>query len=307
VPRANFPSRFSLTDSKLHSQGQQNAVQQSQPEQLNVSPLANSHGVEVLSFLSERPVDNVIMSGFIRDNGVVSERNRGSFYGCRNGAGALEGVALIGEGMCFDARSEAVTETFARLTRQSPESRLLMGESAQVRRFWRYYAPDGAQPRRLRDVLLLEQRSPFAGCEEIPDLRPAKPAELEDVAALHAEMIGEETGNDPMRADREGFLRRCLLRIEQGRTWAWFDGGRIIYKADIIAQTPEAAYIEGLCVRPQERHKGYGRRCLTQMGRQLLAQSSAICLFVDEANRRGQDFYHSVGYTCASRYHILYF
>jgi len=282
-------------------------VQQPQPEQLNVSPLTESHGAEALSFLSERPVDNVIMSGFIRDNGVVSPQNRGRFYGCRNGKGALEGVALIGYGMSFDARSEAVTECFARLTRQTPDSHLLMGESGQVRRFWHYYAPEGGAPRQLRNVFLFEQRLPFGGCQEIEGLRPATPGDLDEVAALHSEMISGETGNDPMRTDREGFLRRCLRRIEQRRTWAWFEGGRIIYKADVIAQTPEVAYVEGICVNPQERHKGYGRRCLAEMGRQLLGQVNAICLFADEQNQRAQDFYLSVGYACASRYQILYF
>jgi len=252
-------------------------------------------------------MDNVIMSGFIRDNGVVSPQNRGRFYGCRNSAGVLEGVALIGYGMSFDARSEAVMESFANLSRQLPESHLLMGESEQVKRFWHYYAPNGGQPRQQRDVFLLEQRLPFGGCEQIQGLRPARRADLEEIAALHSGMVADETGDDPMRIDRAGFLRRCLRRIEQRRTWAWFDGGRIIYKADIVAQTPEATYIEGICVLPQERRKGYGRRCLTEMGRQLLGQTKAICLFVDERNRLGQDFYFSIGYACASRYHILYF
>ena len=252
-------------------------------------------------------MDNVIMSSFIRDNGMVSPQNRGRFYGCRNGAGALEGVALVGHGTSFDARSEAATESFARLTKRSPGSRLLMGECGQVRRFWHYYAPGGGAPRRLRDVFLLAQRLPFGGCEEIEGLRRALPGDLDEVAALHSEMISEETGSDPLSTDREGFLRRCLRRIEQQRTWAWFEGGRIIYKADIIAQTPEVAYVEGVYVNPRDRRKGYGRRCLAQMGRQLLGQASAICLFVDEQNRRAHDFYLSVGYACASRYHILYF
>jgi hypothetical protein len=296
-----------LTPTSVSQVSLRTTVQQSQPEQLNVSPLTESHGAEILSFLSERPVDNVIMSGYIRDNGVVSPQNRGLFYGCRNGSGALEGVALIGDAMSFDARSEAVTETFAKFSKQSPASRLLMGESGLVQRFWHYYAPGGDPPRVLRNVLMLEQRLPFEGCEAMSGLRPAMPVDLEEVAALHSEMVSEETGTDPMLTDREGFLRRCLRRIEQRRTWAWFDGGRIIYKADVIAQTPEAVYVEGICVHPQERHKGYGSRCLAEMGRQLLEQASAVCLFVDERNRQAQDFYYGVGYTCTSRYHILYF
>jgi hypothetical protein len=282
-------------------------VQQPQPQQLSVSPLAECHAAEALSFLAARPVDNVIMSGYIREHGVVSPQNRGRFYGCRDDEGTLEGVALIGDGICFDARSEAATKSFAGLTKQSRGSRLLMGESGQVQSFWRYYAPEGGAPRELRDVFMLAQHLPFDGCEEIENLRPATPGELEEVAALHSEMIAEETGNDPLRTDREGFLRRCLRRIERRRTWAWCEDGRIVYKADVIALTPEAAYVEGICVHPQERHKGYGRRCLAQMGRQLLGQAGAVCLFVDERNRRAQDFYFSVGYVCTSRNQILYF
>ncbi len=50
---------------------------------------------EVLTFLAERPVHTVIMAGFIRDNGLVSPLNRGTFYGYRDHTGRLRGVALI--------------------------------------------------------------------------------------------------------------------------------------------------------------------------------------------------------------------
>jgi hypothetical protein len=43
------------------------------------------------------------------------------------------------------------------------------------------------------------------------------------------------------------------------------------------------------------------------MGRQLLTQVASVCLFVDEENARGRDFYLSVDYTPASSYNILYF
>jgi len=274
---------------------------------MRVNPLSQSHGPEALAFLAERPVDNVIMSGFIRDNGVVSPQNRGRFYGCWNRAGALEGVALVGHGVSFDSRSEAATKLFASLARKLPESHLLMGESGQVRRFWGYYAPTGEAPRKLRDVTILEQRRSFEGCEEVQGLRPARPEEADEVAALHAEMVTEETGHDPLKTEPESFRLRCLRRIERQRTWVWSEGGRILYKADVIALTPEVAYVEGVYVSPPERGKGHGRRCLAQTGRQLLRHVGSVCLFVDEENRRARDFYLSVGYTPSRRYNILYF
>lgn len=275
--------------------------------QMIVSPLTQTHSAEALAFLSERPVDNVIMSGFIRDHGVVSPQNRGTFFGCRNRQGALEGVALVGHGMTFDSRSEAATELFAALARRSPESHLLMGESGQVQSFWGYYAPAGAAPRRLRDVVILEQRRPFEGCERARDLRLALPEDLDEVVALHNEMVLEDTGCDPLQSEPEGFRLRCLRRIERRRTWVWLAGGHIVYKADVIAETPEAAYVEGVYVSPRERGKGYGRRCLAEMGRQLLDSVASVCLFVDEENCRAREFYLSIGYLPSTRYNILYF
>lgn len=274
---------------------------------MRVGPLTESHGPEALAFLAERPVDNVIMSGFIRDNGVVSAQNRGTFFGCWNRGGALEGVALLGHGVTFDSRSEAATELFASLARRWPESHLLMGESSRVRSFWSFYATGGVAPRKLREVTILEQREPFAGCEAVSDLRPARVEETDEVAALHAEMVREETGSDPLATEPEAFRARCLRRIERARTWVWSQRGRIVYKADVIAQTPEVAYVEGVYVSPPCRGQGHGRRCLAQMGRELLRRVPAVCLFADEENPHARDFYLSVGYLPSSRYNILYF
>src|SRR2546423_708340 len=60
---------------------------------------------EVLAFLAERPVHTVCMAGLIRDNGLESEHNRGTFYACRSARGRLEGVALVGHATLLDART----------------------------------------------------------------------------------------------------------------------------------------------------------------------------------------------------------
>src|SRR3954471_21878362 len=58
---------------------------------------------EVRSFLNIRPVHTVVMASFIHDNGIVSELNRGMFYGYRNSEGDLEGVALIGHSTLIES------------------------------------------------------------------------------------------------------------------------------------------------------------------------------------------------------------
>src|SRR5207237_10538891 len=66
--------------------------------------LTQESQAEVLRFLSERPLHTAVMSGFIRDNGLEGEFNRGCFYGCRNKAGTLQGVSLIVHARFIDAR-----------------------------------------------------------------------------------------------------------------------------------------------------------------------------------------------------------
>src|SRR5262245_13960085 len=50
---------------------------------------------EVLEFLAKRAIHTVYLSTLICDNGLVSLRNRGAFYACRDNAGNLAGVGLI--------------------------------------------------------------------------------------------------------------------------------------------------------------------------------------------------------------------
>src|SRR5205085_355531 len=54
---------------------------------LAAHPLTTGQESEVLSFLAVRPVHTVVMAGFIRDNGLASPLNRGTFYGCRDEEG----------------------------------------------------------------------------------------------------------------------------------------------------------------------------------------------------------------------------
>ena len=64
--------------------------------------LTENQREEVLEFLARRPLHAVIMSGWIREYGIVSPQHRGDFYGCRDGEGNLVGVALIGRNTLFE-------------------------------------------------------------------------------------------------------------------------------------------------------------------------------------------------------------
>ncbi len=273
---------------------------------LTVSSLDGEHQLEVLAFLAERPLHTVFMASLIRDNGLVSPLNRGTFHACRNEQGQLEGVALIGHATLTETRSEAALQAFARLAQDCPRAHVIVGEQDRIERFWSYYAEAGQTPRLLCRELLFEQRWPVEVREGVGGLRLATLDDLELVMPVQAQMAFEESGVNPMETDGVGFRLRCARRIEQGRVWVWVESGQLIFKADIIAETPEVSYVEGVYVNPSERGRGYGLRCISQLGRTLLARTGSVCLLVNEQNLEAQAFYRKAGYKLRSCYDTIF-
>jgi GNAT superfamily N-acetyltransferase len=271
-----------------------------------VQVLTEEHREEALQFLASRPVHTVVMASFIRDNGMSSPLNRGTFYGCRSEEGHLAGVALIGHATLVETDADEALAAFARVARGCPRTHVMMGERDRIERFWEHYAEDGRSPRLICRELLMEQRWPIQVRDSVPGLRLATPEDLDQVMIVQAEMAFAESGINPMEADPEGFRRRCLRRIEQGRVWVWTEEGRLIFKADIISETPEVKYVEGVWVAPDQRGRGYGLRCLSQLSRELLARSSAVTLLVNEKEREAVSFYRRAGYKLRSQYDTIF-
>ena len=95
-------------------------------------------------------------------------------------------------------------------------------------------------------------------------------------------MAVAECGVNPLTTDPEGFRARCTRRIERGRVWVLVKGSTLLFKADIMAETPESVYIEGVYVNRRHRQRGHGRRCLLELGRILLSRSDSLCLLVND-------------------------
>lgn len=273
---------------------------------LKVERLANGQEREVLSFLAARPLHTVSMASMIRDNGLVSSLNRGLFYACRNIAGALEGVALIGHATLFESRTAAALAAFARLAQSHTRAHMLLGEQENISQFWQHYSEGGQMPRVLCRELLYELRWPVAVQQPVKGLRLATLADLELVMPVQAAMAEAESGVNPMQTDAVGFRLRCARRIEQGRVWVLVENNELMFKAEVISETPEVIYLEGIYVRPEERGQKLGLRCLSQLTRNLLARVAAICLLVNELNTEAHVFYKNAGFQHECAYETIF-
>ncbi|MDQ3755871.1 MAG: GNAT family N-acetyltransferase [Acidobacteriota bacterium] len=275
-------------------------------EQVTARRLANEDISEVLAFLAERPLHNVIMAGMIYDNGLDSKLNRGTFYACRSRRGALEGVALIGHATLLDARTDRALRAFARRAQDCGNTHMIMGEQDRIADFWRHYANDSQTMRFACRELLFELTSVEDSSQCVPGLRLATLDDLDLVAPVQAELAFAESGVNPLGIDPQGFRARCARRIAQGRTWLLTENDRLIFKAEVQSETPEVIYLEGIYIDPELRGQSYGHRCLTQLCGILLIKSDSICLLVNEQNELAHQFYQKAGFELRDYYDTIF-
>jgi len=273
---------------------------------VEVERLTNNDAAEVLQFLAQRPIHTVAMMSLIHDNGVVSPFNRGTFYGCRDLNGQLEGVALVGHATLMETISDRALAALAQVARECPRTHLIMGEKERVADFWSHYSETGRRQRLACREWLFELTWPVEARESVVELRLAQINELELVMPIQAQLAFAESGIDPMLVDPQGFRERCLRRIEQGRTWVVVENGELIFKADVISKTAEVIYIEGVWLRDDSRHQNLGTRFMSELMRRLLEDTKSICLLVNEKNEQAQGFYRKCGFHFRATYETIF-
>ena len=267
------------------------------PDLSRLHRLTEADRVEVMAFLSIRPVHTVVMTSFIIDNGMESDLNRGRFFGYRGNGGKLEGVALIGHTTLVEARSEEAIKALAFRARTSETPiHLIMSSGNEAERFWFHLTGGIKQPRLTCTEALFEVAFPYAVQKCEWNIGNADMSQLELVAEAQAEIAFVECGIDPMLKDREGFLKRVARRIEQGRVFTVYENGKLIFKADIIAETPETIYLEGIYVHPDYRGLGLGSSCLAALTLRLLNRVENICMLSNVEFDKAHRSFHKAGY-----------
>jgi predicted GNAT family acetyltransferase len=298
-------SAFALAETESASTASFSKTPVTRP--LRIQAFSGGHQDEVLAFLARRPIHTVFMSGLIRDNGLISFANRGTFYGSRDSEGCLTGVALIGPKTVIEANDDEAFKVFAGLAPNNLTSHLIRGEKEQIDYVLEKYNEAGRTPRLVSNELLLEQTKPAEGVMAEPRLRLAHSEDLESVISINAALAFEESGLNPLLQDGQGMWARTARRIDQGRVWILVEKERLMFKADIISETPETVFVEGVFVPKAERRKGYGLRCMTQLAHNLLGRFGSVCLVVNDDNYRARRFYDKLNFKNRSAYSTAYF
>ena len=111
-------------------------------------------------------------------------------------------------------------------------------------------------------------------------------------------MFTEEVGISPLNGDGGASYRaRVAELVRSGRAFARIEDGRVIFKAEVGAATPQACQVQGVWVAPDRRGRGLaapGMSAVVELARASI--SPVVSLYVNDFNAPGRATYRRAGF-----------
>ncbi|MBA2360194.1 MAG: GNAT family N-acetyltransferase [Actinobacteria bacterium] len=249
---------------------------------------------QTLAFCAEDPVERVYLD-------EVARRGLGSLVGTAED-GRLTALCHLGANLVLSGQGCGVFAEHAAATRV----KMVIGTQPAVSELWEAVKDRMPRPRDDRPG------QPVFAIAEPPEpgetgIRPATRNDLDRILLASAATHEGELGVDPLAADAEGFRRRTLKQIDDGRSWIWLEDGAIRFKAEASAWTPSAVQLQQVWVDPEARGHGYAQRGLRDLVRLLLESVPRVCLFVRVDNPAAIRVYEAVGMARVGTYRSIIF
>ncbi len=255
----------------------------------------------LLAFLGQDPILNVYLISRILDDGVTGGGTTVEVLG----RGKTVCVASMSSNLVMararDASEQevekALTLVAGRILTRALPIRAIISEAALVEHLWSQLANRFDPPSVVRlnqPVYVLEDLEP-----PLPDLRRLRYSELRDLDLLVpacAAMHKEEIGIDPLDRDAAGYRLRVRELIERRRSLVLAQGGKIVFKCEFSAVTPEVVQLMGVWTAPAYRRRRFASEALEEVIGHIVRQGKRVTLFVNDFNRPAIRLYESLGF-----------
>lgn len=148
-----------------------------------------------------------------------------------------------------------------------------------------------------------------AHLEPDPAVRRSTPDDFAVLYPACVAMYTEEVGVSPeIGGGSELYRTRVVQLISRGWSFARFDCGELVFKAEVACATPDAAQIQGVWVPPHRRGEGLasaGMAAVVALVRDRI--SPAVSLYVNEWNAPARRAYERVGFRETTRFATVMF
>jgi len=207
-------------------------------------------------------------------------------------------------------RPEDAAVFAARASANRRTASTIVGPVAAVDAFWEEAARDGWEPpREIRASQPHLEISSAPLVEPDPLVRPSKRSDIDALYPACVAMYTEEVGVSPEYGGGSDLYK---ARVNQliGRRWSFarYEEGRVIFKAEVACASPNAAQIQGVYVVPERRGEGLGTSGMAAVVAHVRANVAPIVsLYVNEWNAAARAAYERVGFTETARFTTIMF
>ncbi|MFH9233716.1 GNAT family N-acetyltransferase [Streptomyces globisporus] len=252
-----------------------------------------------LAILESEPVANAFVTSRVQVAGLDPWRLGGEMWGWY-ADGRLRSLCYSGANLVpICAGPEAVRAFADRARRAGRRCSSIVGPAEPTTQLWRLLEPSWGPAREVRaNQPLMVTESPAADVTPDPLVRRIRKDEVEVLMPACVAMFTEEVGISPLAGDG-GLLYQARVAelISTGRSFARIDDGKVVFKAEIGAVTPQACQIQGVWVAPEHRGKGLSETGMAAVLRYALADvAPVVSLYVNDYNTPARKAYHRVGF-----------
>jgi hypothetical protein len=263
----------------------------------------------VLAICDRDPVMHVFVSSRVRALGLEPSRLGAQMWGHGSG-GRLESLCYNGANLVTVAATPDAVAAFAdRALRQGRRCSSVVGPADEIQALWALLRPRWGPARDVRPVqpVMVINGPPLVTPD--PLVRRVRMDELDILWPACVAMFTEEVGVSPTIGDGGASYRARLQQlIRAGRAFARIEDGRVIFKAEIGAATPQACQIQGVWVRPEFRGQGLaapGMAAVVVESARSIAP--AVSLYVNDFNAPARAAYFRTGFVDTGRFMSVLF
>lgn len=245
----------------------------------------------------------MVVAGWLADGGLGLGPGSGRawLFGAVDDAEQLGGLVWLSEaGILVPVLPDGTgIEALVELGRRHARMiRVMVGERWLVDHVWRRWSSMGFESRMVRDQMAYAAtREAFRPPPDPLTLRPANSGDLQPIVESSAAMAREEARDDPQRRNPGMFRARIRDRLLRGRDLVHFEGGRLVFKANIAALSPIGGQVEGIYTDPAMRERGFGLRGTGAVTQWILQRAPRACLLVNDDNLAARRLYQKLGYS----------
>ena len=254
---------------------------------------------DALALLDRDPIANVFMASRLRATGLDSGRLTAEVWGYAP-HGRLQSLCYAGANLVpAEATPEAIRAFAGRGRAQGRRCSSIVGPADAVESLWSLLRTRWGPARAVRPVQPVMATSAAPTVEADPAVRRVRPEEFDIVVPACVAMFTEEVGVSPDVGDGGALYRsRVSELVNTGRAFARIENGRVVFKAEIGAVTPQACQVQGVWVPPDLR----GRRISTHgmasvVNEALRSIAPTVTLYVNDYNLPARRTYRRVGFT----------